>query len=65
MISFLFLSSGLLRTIGQGPCEDVDEDFAEQTGFLGCRHNDTDGTVSTMIHKGNLSECALTFILDS
>jgi len=45
----------LLRTIGQGPCDDVDEDFAEETGgLLGCRYNDTDGTVSTMIHRENL-----------
>lgn len=45
----------MLRTIGQGPCDDVDEDFAEETGgLLGCRYNDTDGTVSTMIHRENL-----------
>ena len=44
---------GLLRTVGQGPCEDIDEDFAEQ-GFLGCRYNNTDGTMSTMIHRENL-----------
>ena len=45
----------MLRTVGQGPCDDVDEDFAEETGgLLGCRYNDTDGTVSTMIHRGNL-----------
>lgn len=47
--------SGLLRTIGQGPCEeeDIDEDFAEE-GFLGCHKNQTDGTMTTMIHRENL-----------
>ena len=35
-------------------CEDIDEDFAEETGFLGCRYNNTDGTMSTMIHRENL-----------
>mmetsp|Transcript_31905 Transcript_31905/g.67077 ORF Transcript_31905/g.67077 Transcript_31905/m.67077 type:complete len:801 (+) Transcript_31905:169-2571(+) len=45
--------NGFLRTIGQGPCEDIDEDFAAD-GFLGCHKNMTDGTMSTMIHRGNL-----------
>lgn len=44
---------GQLRTIGQGPCDDIDEDFAEETGFLGCLKNMTDGTITTMIHREN------------
>ena len=44
---------GLLRTIGQGPCEDIDEDSAME-GFLACRKNQTDGTMSTMIHREHL-----------
>jgi len=44
---------GLLRTIGQGPCADVDEETAEE-GFLGCRKNQTDGSMSTMIHREGL-----------
>lgn len=44
---------GLLRTIGQGPCEDIDEESAAE-GFLACQKNQTDGTMSTMIHRGNL-----------
>jgi len=47
------LLSGLLRTIGQGPCENIDADFAEE-GFLGCQYNDTDREVTTMIHRENL-----------
>mmetsp|Transcript_6854 Transcript_6854/g.12399 ORF Transcript_6854/g.12399 Transcript_6854/m.12399 type:complete len:826 (+) Transcript_6854:92-2569(+) len=45
---------GLLRTIGQGPCEDIDEDFVEETGLRGCRKNQTDSTISTMIHREGL-----------
>jgi hypothetical protein len=46
---------GDLRTIGQGPCDDVsvDEEWEEQ-GLRGCSKNQTDGTVTTMLHKGNM-----------
>ncbi len=37
----------------QGPCNDVDEDSAEQ-GLLGCGKNQTDNTMSTMIHRKSL-----------
>lgn len=43
-------AEGVLRTIGQGPCENPDEDFE----FMGCRTNQTDGTMTTMIHRENL-----------
>ena len=44
---------GELRTIGQGPCDDVDEEWQEQ-GLNACSKNQTDGTVTTMLHKGNM-----------
>jgi len=44
---------GKLRTIGQGPCEEIDQEFAEE-GFSGCIKNQTDGSVTTMIHRENL-----------
>lgn len=44
---------GELRTIGQGPCNDVDETWEEQ-GLMACSKNQTDGTVTTMLHKGNM-----------
>ena len=44
---------GVLRTIGQGPCENIDADFAEE-GFLGCQYNETENEVTTMIHRENL-----------
>jgi hypothetical protein len=40
---------GVLRTIGQGPCENIAGD-SDTNGF-GCVLNNTD-TMSTMIHKG-------------
>ena len=40
---------GILRTVGQGPCENIASD-SESKGF-GCVLNNTD-TMSTMIHKG-------------
>ena len=43
---------GMLRTIGQGPCDE--EDVMEDFEFMGCRKNQTDGTMSTMIHRENL-----------
>lgn len=44
---------GKFRTIGQDPCEEIDQEFAEE-GFLGCIKNQTDGSVTTMIHRENL-----------
>jgi len=44
---------GLLRTIGQGPCDDLDEEW-EEMGLTACIKNQTDGTMTTMLHKGNM-----------
>eukprot|EP00804_Cyclotella_cryptica_P010554 CCRYP_018794-RA/>CCRYP_018794-RA protein AED:0.03 eAED:0.03 QI:0/0.66/0.5/1/0.66/0.75/4/234/788 len=44
---------GVLRTIGQGPCDDLDEAW-EEIGLTACIKNQTDGTMTTMLHKGNM-----------
>eukprot|EP00581_Thalassiosira_minuscula_P013281 CAMPEP_0183712014 /NCGR_PEP_ID=MMETSP0737-20130205/7299_1 /TAXON_ID=385413 /ORGANISM="Thalassiosira miniscula, Strain CCMP1093" /LENGTH=825 /DNA_ID=CAMNT_0025940589 /DNA_START=493 /DNA_END=2970 /DNA_ORIENTATION=+ len=41
---------GALRALGTGDCEDSDTEELFQGG--GCLKNQTDGTVSTMIHRG-------------
>lgn len=51
--SFFTYYSGLLRTIGQDPCENIDAQSAAE-GFLGCQYNDTDREITTMIHRENL-----------
>merc|ERR1712232_1345292 len=42
---------GNLRTIGQGPCANLDTDMTDQ-GLMGCKYED-DGIMDTMIHKGS------------
>ncbi|KAL9179170.1 hypothetical protein ACHAXT_008460 [Thalassiosira profunda] len=42
-------SLGNLRAVGQGPC---DGEGAERTEEFGCFRNQTDGSVTTMIHRG-------------
>ena len=45
---------GIQRTIGQGPCDesDVDQEWKEQ-GLNACNKDQTDGTMTTMLHLGN------------
>jgi len=44
--------NGVLRAIGQGPCENPDDESTDK-GLIGCNLNQTDNSISTMIHKGN------------
>lgn len=48
-------SNGILRTIGQGPCDDIDEEESKN-GVVGCNKN-TDFSkgdpLTTMIHRGS------------
>ena len=46
---FSFKTIGLLRSLGQGPCDGVDGDIQKE----GCA-KDEDNTLSTMIHRGGL-----------